>query len=339
MLEAGQNWELFGYDMRHLGRHWAAAWRDLLWSYDSPVRKRLDEVVSVKGQQGTACYQAGAECAATTAAGCTALLLPEDLVLWKKLQVPASAETELASVLALEVNASSPFTAADTRWGWSLAARDDTSLQLVLVIVSASAVMAYLGRQYDVHDSQAQEIWVAVDGRMVVVLGFGEGRREQRYRTRLLHSVLMLGGVAVLRLAMVGVAAAVKGAELHRLETLSAATMRDAAEASRLKATLARANDTINAANEVVARYPNPHAEIARLTRLLTDDASINSFSMRGTELRLRGRAVNAAAVMEQVTDEPRYAEVTVPQATVRLGDSGQEQFYLNIRVAEGGSE
>ena len=339
MLEAGQNWELFGYDMRNLGRHWVAAWRDLLWSYDSPVRRRLDEVVSVQGQEGTACYQAGAECAASPASGCTALLLPEELVLWKQLQVPASAETELASVLALEVNASSPFTSAATRWGWSVARRDETSLQLVLVIVSASAVMAYLGREYDVHDPRAQEIWVKVDGRMVVVQGFGEDLREQRYRKRLLRAALMVAGVAALLLAMAGAAAAFKSAEVHRLETLSATTMRAAAEATRLKAALARATETISAANEVVARYPNPHAEIARLTRLLGDDASISSFSMNGTELRLRGRAVNAAAVMEQMTDEPRYAEVTVPQATVRLGDSGQEQFYLNIRVAEGGSE
>ena len=96
---------------------------------------------------------------------------------------------------------------------------------------------------------------------------------------------------------------------------------------------------TINAANEVVAKYPNPHVEIARLTRLLDDDVSIVSFSMNGAELRLRGRAANAASVMEQMTSEPRYAEVTAPQATVRLGDSGQEQFYLNIRVGEGESE
>jgi hypothetical protein len=335
MLEAGQNWELFGYDMRHLGRTWGAAWRDLLWAYDSPVRKRLDEVVSVQGQGGTACYQAGTVCPESSTPTCQALLLPEELVLWKKLRVPASAEGELAAVLALEVNASSPFTARDTRWGWSVVARDETNLQLVLVIVSASAVMAYLGREYDSHDPQAQEVWVEIDGQMVVVEGFGEGQREQRYRKRLLRSGLMLGSVALLLLAMVGAAAGLKSVELHRLNTLSASTLRDAAEASRLKSMVARATETINAANEVVAKYPNPHVEIARLTRLLEDDVSIVSFSMNGTELRLRGRAVNAASVMEQMTDEPRYVQVTAPQATVRLGDSGLEQFYLNIRVGE----
>lgn len=339
MLETGQNWELFGFDMRHLGKFWGAAWRDLLWAYDSPVRKRLDEVVSVQGQDGTACYQAGAVCPDSSTPTCMARLLPEDLVLWKKIRVPASAEAELAAVLALEVNASSPFTARDTRWGWSMLARDEASLQLVLVIVSASAVMAYLGRKYDSHDPQAQEVWVESEGQMVVVEGFGEGRRKERYRKRLLRCALMLGGVALLLLAMVGAAAALKSVELHRLEALSADTLRDAAEASRLKSMVASATETINAANEVVAKYPNPHVEIARLTRLLDDDVSIVSFSMNGAELRLRGRAANAASVMEQMISEPRYAEVTAPQATVRLGDSGQEQFYLNIRVGEGESE
>lgn len=36
MLDKSQNWELFGYDMRHLGAYWLAAWRDLLWAPDSP---------------------------------------------------------------------------------------------------------------------------------------------------------------------------------------------------------------------------------------------------------------------------------------------------------------
>ena len=40
-----QQWTLFGYDTRQVGQHWLAAWRDLLWGDDSPLRQRLDEVV------------------------------------------------------------------------------------------------------------------------------------------------------------------------------------------------------------------------------------------------------------------------------------------------------
>ena len=194
--------------------------------------------------------------------------------------------------------------------------------------------MAFLGRQHDVHDSRVREVWAEVAGVMVVVQGFGEGLREQRYRRRLLQCAGLLAVIAALLLAMAGAAALFKSAELQGLERISAATAREAAEASRLKTLLAVPNETISAANDVVALYPNPHAEIARLTKLLGDETSINSFSMAGPEIRLRGRAADAALVMQQLTDEPAYSQVVAPQAISRVAE-GQEQFYLNIRVAE----
>jgi hypothetical protein len=335
MLEKGQNWELFGYDVRHLGRYWTAAWRDMLWAHDSPVRRRLDEVVTVRaGGGGSTCYQAGAVCTGQTDSVCAAILLPDELVLCKQIAVPLQAESELDSMLELEVRASSPFSATDTRWGWAVVGRDESAIRVALAIVSASATMAFLGREYDVHDSRAQEVWVEVAGTMVVVRGFGEGLREQRYRRRLLQCAGLVGVIAALLLAMVGAAALFKSAELQGLEKISATTTRAAADASRLKTLLAVANETIAAANEVVALYPNPHAEIARLTKLLGDETSITSFSMAGPEIRLRGRAADAALVMQQLTDEPAYSQVLAPQAISRVAD-GQEQFSLNIRVGD----
>ena len=332
MLDKGQNWELFGYDMRHLGRYWTAAWRDMLWAHDSPVRKRLDEVVALDTGQGSTCYQAGAVCPGQVDAACSAILLPDDLVLCKQIAVPLQVESELDSMLELEVRASSPFSAADTCWGWAVVGREESGIRVALAIVSASATMALLGSKYDIHDSRAREVWAEVAGVMVVLQGFGEGLRERRYRRRLLQSAGLLGVIAALLLAMVGTAALFKGVELQRMEGLLAATTREAAEASQLKSLLAVANETIAAANEVVARYPNPHAEIARLTKLLGDETSVASFSMAGPEIRLRGRAGDAALVMQQLTDEPGYVTVQAPQAFSRVSD-GQEQFYLNIRV------
>lgn len=333
MLEKGQNWELFGYDMRNLGGFWTAAWRDLLWSHDSPVRKRLDEVVTVHSSAGTSSYQAGAACEGVLDSDCRAVLLPDELVLCKQIRVPLQAEGEMTSLLELEVRSSSPFAAADTRWGWTVVGRDDAAIHVALAIVSASAAMTFLGREYDSHDSHAQEVWVEVDGKMVVVQGFGENLRERRYRRRLLQSAALVAAIGVLLLAMLGVSALFKAAELQRLEYLASVTAEEAGEASRLKSLLAVANETIVAANAVVAAYPNPHAEIARLTHLLADDVSINSFSMAGPEIRLRGRAANAALVLEELTDEPGYLKVNAPQPTVIV--ENEEQFYFDIGVGK----
>ena len=97
---------------------------------------------------------------------------------------------------------------------------------------------------------------------------------------------------------------------------------------------LVSANDSISAANKVMANYPNPHLELARLTRLLGDSAALTDFSMNGNEIRVRGVAKDAAAIMEQLTDEAAYAQVNAPQAITRVGgSSGMEQFHLNISL------
>ena len=252
--------------------------------------------------------------------------------------MPLAVESDLDAALALEVNAHSPFAADDTAFGWLVVAREESHLQLVLVIVSMSAVMAYLGRQYDIHEPHAREVWAGVDGSMVVVRGFGERARESRYRKRLRRCGLMLAVSASLLLALAGVAAGVERAQLSQLESLAESAQQEAAEASRLRASLAVAGDTISAANTISGRYPNPHYEIARLTQLLGDDAHVLQFAMNGREIRLRGQAVDAASVMQKLTDEDAYAEVRAPQAIVKVGNSGLEQFSLNIILHSGAS-
>ena len=44
----------------------------------------------------------------------------------------------------------------------------------------------------------------------------------------------------------------------------------------------------------------------------------------------------DAAGVMQALSAEPAYAEVTAPQAISRVGNSDEDQFYLDLRIAEG---
>jgi hypothetical protein len=332
MFDSGQNWELFGYDMRQIGKHWLAAWRSLLWGQESPIRRRLDEAVCLHSETGSGLYQAG-EPSLPVPHECEAVLLPEELVLTRSLQIPLAAEADIDAVLSMEVRASSPFAADDTGYGWRQLGRGPSDLQIALVIVSMSAVMAYLGRHYDIHDARAREVWADVEGVKVVVNGFGESARESRYRRRLVRCGAMVMGSAVLVLLMAGIAVVAKRVELSQLETMAANTEREAAAASRGRNALAVSNEAIVAANQIAARHPNPHAELARLTHLLGDDAYIVQFSMNGREMRIRGRAVDAAAVMETLTSEPSYLEVTAPQAIVKVAKVGLEQFSLNITL------
>ena len=334
MLENGQNWELFGYDMRKLGRYWSAAWRDMLWGYDSPVRRRLDEVVSLHGPGGKQSYQAGDPCTQVNA-DFDAYLLPDQLALTRQLRLPIAVESELDSVIGLEVNANSPFAAADTAYGWSHVGRDESHLKVTLVIVSRSSVMTYLGKHFDSYDPGAQEVWAESAGSMVVLGGFGEHRREVRYKKRLINVTLMIAACMTLLIALVGLSAGLKRAEMQRMQTMSASIQKDAAVAAEMRITLMRANKIIATANEVVLRYPNPHKELTRLSKLLEDDAHLSQFAIGGVNLKLGGQSRDAAAVMQLLTDQPAYAEVTAPQPITRIGGSGLEQFFLNIKLRE----
>jgi general secretion pathway protein L len=335
MLEAGNNWELFGFDVRRIGKHWSSAWKEFLWGYDSPVKARLDEMVQVRSQQGLTHYHGGTPVSYGGEAKCEAVMLPDASVLTKSLSMPRAVEADLDAVMALEIGAHSPFPAGDTSYGWRVVGRSESSLQIQLAVVSISATMSILGRDYDCHDPGAYEVWAGTDAAPIVLNGFGEGKRHARYRRRLIRVGAMLAYAAIIVVMVFGAAAAAKYVELQRVQQMAVEVQREAGDASASRSLLALASESIAAVGKYVVEHPSPHRELARLTRLLPDDASVQQFTMNGRDIRLRGQARNAAEVMEQLTAEPAYEEVTAPQAIKRLGNTGMEGFVLKIRLAE----
>ncbi|MFT7287653.1 MAG: general secretion pathway protein L [Halieaceae bacterium] len=343
-------WMLFGVDMRHIGQQWVAAWRDLLFSMDSPLRRRLDEPVALHSEEGIQHYQGGAPVVLFDAdPACRALLLPEELVLVRELTVPLAAEAEIGPVIDLEVTASSPFPPDDTVSGWQEHKRDDQSLRVLLAIASRSALGRWLAARGDTAvladtsaaaehaeagDRDAWELWARAGSTQVVLRGFGESRRDALYRQRLLRVGLIGGGILTLILLSASLFAVQQRFLLQRLGAERARVEREATGVAGMRAELAGANQAISVANQELSRYPNPHIEIARLTQLLQDDGYIAHFSMRGHAVRIRGRSAKAATVMQTLASETAYSAVTAPQAITTIGSTGLEQFHLDIELA-----
>lgn len=335
MFETTNNWEFFGYDLRLIGAQWRAAWREFLWGSNSPVLSRLDEPVRVHTQQGEKLYFAGKpiDDPRVSADKCSAILLPQEYVLSKQLSLPLAAETDLDAVMSHEVAAHNPFSEGDAACGWTVTGRTEATISVALAIGSLGGVMSYLAKNFDSHDPEAYEVWAGVEGNVVVLEGFGEKQRRGRYRQRLYKMAGLLGLCALLALAIPGVSAAFGYLELQRYEEMAALAQHEATDASRAREVMLNARDTITAANEYIANYPNPHVEIARLTQLLDDNASVISFSMAGNIVKVRGRARDAASVVQQLTAESDYLEVTSPHAISALGNTGFEEFYLDLTL------
>ncbi len=328
----GDQWLLFGFDVRRVGHYWKHAWAQFLWGDRSPVRARLDEVVLLHSEDGAQCYHVGQQ-VPQVATECEAILLPDNLVLFKSLRIPRAAEDELDAVMGLEVDSNSPFPRNDTVAGWLRQSRDERSVDVQLAIASRSAVMRYLARQFDIHDLDHSEVWALQGEQPVVLRGFGERRRLERYKRRLQHIAAFGAAALALCLVMIAVSVGSKFIEMRQFQQLSAQVTEDTRGAARDRALLAAASQTIAGVDAVSCQYPNPHYELARLTRLLGDEVYISRFSMRGDKLSLRARAAGgtAADVMDKLTSVPAFAAVSADQGGITGLPDGSEQFYVDI--------
>ena len=168
---------------------------------------------------------------------------------------------------------------------------------------------------------------------MAVINGFGESQREQLYRRRLLKVGAMVGAAGLILLLTAGVAAGLKKLEYDRLESVSAETQREAADATQMRSAVSAANETIAAVNQITASYPSAHFHLGRLTELLSDDAFVERLAINGLEIDVRGRAVDASAIMELLTEQADYREVTAASPIRKIPGTGVEQFHLKVRV------
>jgi hypothetical protein len=334
MFDSSQSWSLFGYDVRRPFFVFTGAWRDFLWSDGSPVRAALDETVTLLDDGETAHYRAGQSAAAESTAS-TAIRLPDELVLAKVLELPPGVEGDLESAITLEVAACSPFPADDTCFGWSVSHRTPARLVVQLVICSRSAVMEYLAGEYDCHDVGRYEVWAAVNDTFQVVSGFGEAARERRYSRRLWRTALRIGYCAAALVALAALGAGFKYLEARKMESLYREAQTAAAAAVEHRDKLSAGNALLDAANTQLAGSPDVYQELVRLSRALDDATWLTQVDIKNGTMRIDGQSPNAARVMQQLTDEPAYAEVTAPAAIRTVGRSGLERFVLDIRFAD----
>ena len=107
----------------------------------------------------------------------------------------------------------------------------------------------------------------------------------------------------------------------------------EARTAITLRDDLAATNLTITELNKLSLKFPNPQPELLRLTRLLPDSAYITQYTQEGRSIRLRGRGSAAASLQQAMTEESAFEQVTSPQAISRVGNTGLEQFFLDIKL------
>jgi len=176
------NFDLFGFDLRTIGKVWRDGWNELLewpimaWlSPQEPVRVLLPD-----GGEVLRLGASGVPAPATASARAVAVVLPQDNVLVRERILPPLAGAELRSAVELELAAITPFSPDQTVWGWR-AQRQDKGVLVRLALASRSHVQAALGARLQALGANEAEVWASAD-EPVVLNGFGEHRRLDRLR-------------------------------------------------------------------------------------------------------------------------------------------------------------
>lgn len=336
VAEGLNQWELFGVDTRSLGQYWVQAWREFLFVSNSPIRRNLDEVVELFDGDQRIYVRNGEHVEPPSTIGpCRAFLVPEHVVLTRELNVPVSALGELQSVIDIELSALSPFSRDDTVSGWCEIRRADGIATFALAVCSKIALHRWFQQLDSVSEEEKAnaEFWVRAGTTYVEISRSAQSPRDTIYRRRLTRVGLLAAAVLLGLLIVTGLYAFQQKVSLTKVQEVAAVYNRDSESAVRAREELLAANEQLEQAHEVQFEYPNPHLEIARLTRLLKDDTFITHFSMRGSELRLRGRSADAALVMQSLAQDEAYEAVEAVGPITSVGNTGLEQFNLKITV------
>ena len=335
---------LFGLDLALLADRWRAGWHELFWGRGSGIRRRLDAPVALRVPDGSNQWFVAGEALpgepADSASAFSALLLPADKVLFIELSFPLSHEAELTDALALEVRANSPFPQEDTCFGWTVSARSGGQTLVLLAITSLIEVRKFLREAgVSLEDRDAQpELWCCDEalGPPVVLRGYGEGRRERAYRKRLRYLGGLVAAALLLAAGLLVMPGLVRMEQAENMAHHLAYAETQAREALELRDALTADNDRTLALQALLDEQFDLHAFFEDLTALTPDSVYLDQLTVEGREVRARGWAVNAAAFMQRVAEEPAYTDVSSPSGIRRHGRTKLEQFVLEFRLAPG---
>lgn len=330
----------FGLDLGSLWRDLRTAWRGMiewplfswLWPQQS-VRVCLPTGGPALSRRLNAPLIEDAKRAKT--ARFESLVLPENLLLRRTLNLPRLQSAELQAALMLEVQTLSPFSADDITWAHEIIPFEGDSLRAHVVLTSRKLIAQYIGSVSSQLKSQNPEIWVPrVHGPGFMLLpGFGEARRQRRSMLLRWASALL----AMLALALMVAMAVTPSAQLY-LRYLQAsqsmlALQQKAGPALAQREALVRTTDQLTQLAALTGS-PVPTLQTLKLiTEALSDDSSLLSLQIQGLKVSLSGQTGNAAALMKQLGSTPGLRDVKAPTPATKPLGAPRESFTIEFTL------
>jgi general secretion pathway protein L len=331
----------FGLDLQLLGRELRAAWQQI---QEWPVLGWLSPAVPVCLQRGdgqaglwlvdgdSARFRGGD----VSAARFTAVELPEDDLLLRRIELPPLPAGEVDQAVALEVAGASPFAAEDLVWGYARRRTPSGNLEIQMALASRKQITSYLQTlSARIAGDGAPEVWaMAGPSTPVVFNGFGETRRVAHARVRQRATLALV--LLALGLAAAIAVTPVAQARLRAIDAQQASTelTKRVEPLIRQRAALLRNVETGQSLNEILADRADPLFVMDLLTRVLPDDTSLLGLNIQGSKVSITGSTSDAAALMQQLSARAELREVKAPTPATRPPGTSKDSFNIEFMLA-----
>ena len=328
----------FGLDLSSFWRDLRTAWRGMAqwpvvaWlSPVSPVRLWLPSGAQTFCRDLRSAPLGDAHRAKT--ARFEAVLLPENLLLRRSIDLPKLQPAELDAALALEVQALSPFAPGEALWTHEVLPHGNNALRAQLVLTSRRLVDQHMAAVHPQRPSP--EVWVprAAGPGFLMLPGFGEGRRARQGSAWRWASSLL----AVLALALVAAMAVTPTVQLYirsvKASQLMAALQQKAGPVMAQRESLVRATEQLASAALLAGKPVPPLQALNLITESLPDDTSLLNLQIQGLKVTMSGQTANASALMKQLGGTPGLRDVKAPTPATKPLGAPRETFTIEFTL------
>jgi general secretion pathway protein L len=362
MLQAGPLGKFFGWWVEELRQALPASWRRKLQYAMRRVTLGLDEHNLVVGVDENRALKVLGSFPLSDAATLQSdqihdllgerellespqfLVLGSSGVLRKEMKLPLAAESNLAQVLAFEMDRQTPFRASDVYYDWKVLGRDTQSGQvgIELFVVPRTQVdkSIELMKERGVRLAGVDIVDDETAASPPVTMGLNILPPELRVSgmSRKARTNLALGAAAIILLAAVMVQSLYfRAHQLEELESAIAAVQDEARKVQRIKEQI---EDSSEAASFLTVRRESAPLAIellADITRLLPNDTYLDRLVIGQTSVQLQGKSQNAQQLIEAVNSSELLENASFRGSTRLDARSGLEIFEVNAEVRVAG--
>lgn len=330
----------FGLDLGSLWRDLLTAWRDMadwpviawLWP-TSAVRLWLPTGVQALGRDLNA--QPLPDEQRAQKARFEAVILPDDLLLRRSIDLPKLQSAELQAALALEVQTLSPFTPDDLVWAHEVSPDSGNTLRAHVVLTSRKLISQHIELIHPQLKTKTPEVWTprAHEPGFVMLPGFGEALRQRQSTAGRWTSALL----ALLALSLMAAMAITPSIQLYLRALQASQAMsslrQKAGPVMEQRENLVRASEQLAQLAALIGKPVSPLQALNLITEALPDDTSLLSLQIQDMKVSMTGQTVNAAALMKQLGSTPGLRDVKAPVPATKPLGAPRESFTIEFTL------